>query len=296
MGASLKGMTAFVTGGSGAIGAGCALRLLQDGAAVVLMGRGHEALEAMRGRLLKDVPGGRVEFCAGDARKTDDVRQALQVAYDLQKRLDIIVATVGGGEIRPLLLHDADTFQHELDLNIKTAFLAIRYGVPLMERGGSIVCISSTAAVATTPWYGAYMTGKAGLEGLVKAAAEEFSSAGIRVNAVRPGTTFSEAMAFAFNDEAITRPILTEVPLGRLGVPEDTAEAVRYLAGPESSWVTGQSIAVDGGGELRKNPDLASGVAGLFGQDALDAVRKGKVPKDVRTAPLAMSRLTSPRP
>lgn len=276
---ALAGKSALVTGGSGGIGAACALALLRDGAAVLIMGRRRDALEEARKNLLEAVPGGRVELYVGDAINTGEMQDAIRQAHAMQDRLDIIVPTVGGGGVRPLLMHDADSFRNELELNIISAFIAIRYGAPLMTQGGSIVCISSTAAVTAFPWLSAYCTGKGGLESLIRTAADELSSAGIRVNAVRPGMTHTNATGDMFDNPAIIDRFLEQIPLHRGGKPEDIAAGVRYLAGPESSWVTGQSFAVDGGHELRRNPDFSDLVGMIYGQSALDAVKSGQPPE-----------------
>jgi NAD(P)-dependent dehydrogenase (short-subunit alcohol dehydrogenase family) len=113
-----------------------------------------------------------------------------------------------------------------------------------MRSGASIVCISSTAAKITFRHLAAYHVAKAGLEGLVRAAAEELGANGTRVNAVRPGLTCSNATGAMFDALGMTELFLRVFPLARLGEPQVIAHAVRYLAGPESSWVTGQSFAV----------------------------------------------------
>jgi NAD(P)-dependent dehydrogenase (short-subunit alcohol dehydrogenase family) len=274
----LAGKTAFITGGYGAIAGACAKFLLKDGAAVLLMGRKQDGLDKAKARLLTDVPGARIETHTGDGCEEADVRAALQKAHNIQNRLDIIVPTVGGGGFKPLLMLDADTFRAELNVNIISAFLAVRYGAPLMDHGGSIVCISSTAAKLPFAYLPAYHTSKGGLENFIRAAAEELGSANIRVNAVRPGLTRSGGTGPMFEDKAIYDKFVAEFPLGRGGEPDDIGQAVRFLAGPESSWVTGQSFAVDGGNEIRKNPDLSDMVGQIFGKDALAAVKRGKSP------------------
>jgi NAD(P)-dependent dehydrogenase (short-subunit alcohol dehydrogenase family) len=276
------GKTVFVTGGSGGIGSACAEALVRDGAAALLMGRRLDALDAARERILSHHPSARVEVFAGDALVVADVREALAAAHALQNRLDVVIPTVGGGGIRPLLMHDADTFRADLELNVMSAFIAIRYAAPLMARngGGSIVCISSDAAKLPFPWLSAYSTAKNGLEGFVRSAAEELARHKIRVNAVRPGMTRTEATGALFASPEVYRRFAEEKPLGRLGEPEDIAPGVRYLAGPESSWVTGQSFAIEGGNELRKAPDLGPMVAQIYGQEAFDAVLEGKAPFD----------------
>ncbi len=272
----LAGATALITGGSGAIGEACALALLTDGAAVVLTGRRSDKLEASRARLQEAVPAGTVATFPGDALDRQHVEQAVAFAFELGGRLDIVVPTVGGGAFRPLLMQDLEGLRAELDLNIGSAFLAVRYAVPHMARGGAIVCISSTAASMPFPWLSGYCASKAGLEAFIRSAADELASAGIRLNAVRPGLTRSEATAGMFASDAVIDAFCAQIPLGRTGEAGDIAAGVRYLAGPESSWVTGQCFNIDGGQCLRRHPDMTDSVAQYFGEDALAAVMSGK--------------------
>jgi NAD(P)-dependent dehydrogenase (short-subunit alcohol dehydrogenase family) len=275
----LSGMTAFITGGSGAIGRYSAKWLLRDGACVLLMARHMELLAKARAELQKEVPGARVELAAGDARNADHVRSALNQAYAIANRLDIVVPTVGGSVgYRPLLMCTEEHFRKDLEINLITTFIAVRYSVPLMTHGGAIVCISSTAAMMPFNGLVGYCTAKGGLENFIQAAAEELGPAGIRINAVRPGL-----MRANNNDRLMQEPIhskfVEQMPLGRTGEPDDIAAGVRYLAGPESSWVTGQSFAVDGGHELRRNPDLTFMMEEMYGKEAMATVRKGKTPE-----------------
>ncbi|WP_321819084.1 MULTISPECIES: SDR family NAD(P)-dependent oxidoreductase [unclassified Burkholderia] len=276
----LAGRTALVTGGAGGIGAACAHALAADGAAVVLMGRRRDALERTQRHLTDTLPGSRVAIHAGDACDDGDLQAALDTAWALDDRLDIVVPTVGGAGFRPLLMHDADSFRAEIELNLNSAFAAIRHAAPRLadSGGGTIVCISSTAAQINFRWLTAYCTAKAALEALVRGAAEELAGARIRVNAVRPGLTRSEATAPMFDNRALVDSFLDQIPLGSLGEPEAIAHAVRYLAGPESGWVTGQSFAVDGGHELRANPRVDATIAQIYGSAALDAVKAGRAP------------------
>jgi NAD(P)-dependent dehydrogenase (short-subunit alcohol dehydrogenase family) len=274
----LAGKSAFITGGAGGIGSACAAALLRDGASVTLMGRRRDALEQCRERLsplLQD--GARIEIIAGDGMARADVQAGIALAAGVTGKLDICVPTVGGGAIRPLLLHDEDTFMADIALNVKSAFLALRHCAPVMARsgGGSIVCISSDSAKLVFPWLAAYTTAKCALEGLVRTAAEEFSHFKIRVNAVRPGLTRTDSTLGIFANEETYRSFAEEKPLGRLGEPEDIAAGVRYLAGPESSWVTGQSFAIEGGNELRKAADLTPLVRQIYGEEVFDKVRRG---------------------
>ncbi|RQR55817.1 SDR family NAD(P)-dependent oxidoreductase [Burkholderia sp. Bp9140] len=278
----LEGRTAIVTGGATGIGAACAQALLADGATVVLMDRCREALERAQQRFADAAPDGRVATHVGDACVETDVQDALTLAWSLNNRLDIVVPTVGGTSFQPLLMHDADSFRAQIDLNLHSAFLAIRHAAPRLARsgGGTIVCISSNAARLSFRWLSAYCAAKAALEALVRVAAEELASAKIRVNAVRPGLTRTESTRQMFDNGPLVDRFLEQIPLGAIGEPDDIARAVRYLAGPESGWVTGQSFAVDGGHELRANPRVDDTIAQIYGMAALDALKLGRVPGD----------------
>jgi NAD(P)-dependent dehydrogenase (short-subunit alcohol dehydrogenase family) len=277
---ALAGKTAFITGGSGAIGSASARLLAKDGAAVLIMSRREEALAKVKADILAEIPGARVEIHAGDALSVDDVRAGLDKAYAMQDRLDILVPLVGGGPFKPLLMLDVETVRATLDLCVTSAFIAIRYGAPMLRPGGSIVCISSNTGKMPFRYLPAYHAGKSGLEGLVRAAAEELGTAGIRVNAVRPGLTRTDASNMMFKNQKILDLYTEQTPLGKAaGEPDDIANAVRFLAGPESSWITGQSFAVDGGHELRRNPDMTDLVTQMIGPKAMDALSRGQAPE-----------------
>lgn len=281
-GKPLAGTSALVTGGGGGIGAASATWLARDGASVVIMGRTEDTLAKARERILADAgEGATVEHVVGDALDEQSVKEALARAEALTGRLGIAVSVVGGGTMKPLLMFDGDELLADLRRNVVSAFLVIRNATPLMTRtgGGSIVCISSDAAKIPWPFLATYNTTKSGVEGLVRGAALELAPLNIRVNAVRPGLVKTEATATGlFANQPVIEQFVAEKPLGRTGVPDDIAAGVRYLAGPESSWVTGQSIGIEGGNELTKAPYLESLVRKRFGDEAIDAALSGTIP------------------
>lgn len=273
---ALAGMTAFVTGATGAIASACATALARDGARLVLMARRAEGLAQVAGGVGAAVPGAEIHCITGDCCDEPAVKAALAQAYGIADRLDIAFTTVGGAAFKPLMMLDADTLRADLELNLLSAFHVIRHAAPLMRPGGSIICTSSVTAQLSFPYLATYHIAKAGLEGLVRSAADELGSAGIRVNAVRPGMTRAHSTEAAFAAPGALDPFLPEYPLGRLGEPEDVAGAVRFLAGPESAWVTGQFLAADGGSSLRRSPDLTGMVEQIYGAKAVAAARAGK--------------------
>jgi NAD(P)-dependent dehydrogenase (short-subunit alcohol dehydrogenase family) len=183
--------------------------------------------------------------------------------------------------MKPLLMFDGDEVLEEMRRNIVSAFLVIRHATPHMTKGGggSIVCISSDAAKIPWPFLTTYNTSKAGVEGLVRGAALELAPLRVRVNAVRPGLVKTEATKDGlFKNDSVMAQFVAEKPLGRTGVPDDIAAGVRYLAGPESSWVTGQSIGIEGGNELTRAPYLDALVRKRFGDAPIDAALSGHIP------------------
>lgn len=275
---ALAGQTALVTGASSGIGAACVRLLAQDGAAVLMMGRREDALQAARREILAGLPEARLEVHAGDATDEDAVKTALERAHGIAGRLDILVPTVGGDDnYYPLLMDNRTHFARVLEVNLVSAFLIIRHGAPLMQPdGGSIVCISTTTVVQQATGLTAYVAAKAGLERMVKAAALELGGAKIRVNSVRPGMTRSAATEFMYATPGTEERYAAVTPLGRTGEPEDVARVVRFFAGPESAWVTGQNIAADGGQELGGlAPDFLDEA---YGKALMDEIRAGRPP------------------
>jgi NAD(P)-dependent dehydrogenase (short-subunit alcohol dehydrogenase family) len=275
------GQAAFVTGGGGGIGAASATWLARDGAAVVIMGRTESTLVKARGAIAETAgPDAVVEYVVGDALDPGAVEKGLAAAAGLADRVGVAVSVVGGGSMKPLLMFDEAEVLDELRNNIVSAFLVIRHATPLMAQGGggSIVLISSDAAKIPWPFLTMYNTSKSGVEGLVRGAAVELAPLHIRVNAVRPGLVRTEATTGLFSNADVMAQFLAEKPLGRTGLPDDIAAGVRFLAGPEAAWVTGQSIGIEGGAELGKAPYLEGLVRKRFGDAAIDAALAGRLP------------------
>ncbi|MEE2030975.1 SDR family NAD(P)-dependent oxidoreductase [Rhodococcus chondri] len=223
-----------------------------------------------------------MDYIAGDCLVEQDVVAAVARAGG-SRGLDICVSTVGRGSTTPLLLNNAEDFTNELRINVTSAFVAIKACVPAMALagGGSMVFISSVIAARSFPYMSGYCAGKAGLEALVRTAADELAHLGIRINCVRPGLVNSPDNPKVAASFAGDRPtaFLDRTPLGRLGVPTDIAGAIRFLAGPESSWATGTSVTVDGGAHLRRAPDVQPRLRQEFGDEVIDTILAGRPPE-----------------
>ena len=266
----LAGLRALVIGASSGIGRASAALLAADGARVVLAGRGEaglrEAADEIGRGIARDSAGAELSWIRCDAMDGEQVRRAVERAGG-PEGLDIAVAVPGGGDYSPVLDYPDERFGAEVLANVVPQYLVLKYAGLSMRRrgGGSIVAISSTAAVMSSPFLAAYCAGKAAVDQLVRVAADELGRDGIRVNAVRPGLTRTGVTGPLFDSPELHARFLAQQPIARGGEPLDVAGAVRFLAGPESSWITGQCLTVDGGHTLRRFPDLeelARGAAG----------------------------------
>jgi NAD(P)-dependent dehydrogenase (short-subunit alcohol dehydrogenase family) len=261
----LDGYAALVTGGGSGIGLAAAKRLADDGAVVTICGRNES-------RLQQAAAGTALRWAVCDVTDEEQVRAAVANAAAPTGALNVVVASAGGSEhLGPLVLADAEAFRRTVDVNVTGTFLTLKHAAPVLVRagGGSFIGVSSIAATLTHRYLGAYCVGKAGIEMLVRVAADELGPSRVRVNCVRPGLIDTDLVAGITAGGPVLDDYLAQTPVRRVGTVDDVAAAVRYLAGPESAWVTGQVIGVDGGMTLRRGPDYTPFVEPLFGEDAL---------------------------
>jgi len=211
------------------------------GARLVLTSRESAALAP----LAADVNG---QVVRGDAASFADVERCVGDAMAAGGRFAGIANCAGSLLLKPAHLTTAQELQDVLTANLVSAFATVRAGAGAMRSsGGSIVLVSSAAAAVGLPNHEAIAAAKAGVSGLMRSAAATYAPYGIRVNAVAPGLVDTPMSRASTSNELARKASVAMHPLGRLGTPDDIAAAVCWLLGPESAWVTGQVIGVDGG-------------------------------------------------
>jgi len=248
----LEEKVALITGGTSGIGSATAIRFAQEGAKVAITGRNQERGE----QVVQDIvaSGGEALFIRSDVRKAGDCRQAVDMTLERFGRIDVLFNNAG--VFHPKTIPDCteEEWDETIDSSLKGAFLMSKYTIPSMieNGGGSIIHTSSGWGVLGGDKAAAYCAAKGGLIVMAKAMAIDHGPQGIRVNCVCPGDVLTPMLP----DDAVKRGMswddyavgAAERPLGRIGIPEDIANAVLYLASDESSFVTGDALVVDGGG------------------------------------------------
>jgi 3-oxoacyl-[acyl-carrier protein] reductase len=243
-GQTLEGRTALVTGGSGAIGRACAVALAGQGARVVVT-YGSDEQGAQETADLVKAAGAEPVVAQADLADPGGARALVAAAGDAG--VDILVNNAGMTRDGLLLRMRDDDFTDVLEVNLIAAFRCTREVLRgmLRRRWGRVVSITSVVGLVGNPGQANYAASKAGLVGLTLSVAREVAGRGITVNAVAPGYIPSK-LTDAMSEEA-RQATLGQIPAGRLGTPEEVAAAVRFLAGEEAGYITGQVLAVDGG-------------------------------------------------
>ena len=255
----LAGARALVTGGASSIGLGATRILARDGAHVLMVGRNETKLRDVTARLRDE--GLEVDWAIADVTDEVQIERAVAQAASDTGRLDICVASAGGATMSPILDYELANFHEPFRLNVVGSYLTLKHACRAMPADGSFVAISSESAIISIRNLAAYCASKAALDMMVRVAADELGGRGVRVNAIRPGLTRREAPSPIFSNDDVMRRYREQTPLVRSGVPDDCAYAVRYFAGRESSWITGQCLTINGGMDLRGAPDLSSALS-----------------------------------
>jgi len=243
---SLAGKVAIVTGGSRGIGRAICLQFAKIGVKVVINYVSHpEAAEETRTQV--EAIGGECLLVKFDVAKTSEVQDAFKQIIAECGRIDILVCNAGITRDGLLATMKEEAWDQVMDVNLKGAFNCIKAGCrPMMkQRWGRIIIVTSVVGFAGNAGQANYSAAKAGLVGLTRSSARELASRGITVNCIAPGYIDTDMTSEL--PESVKEKILSEIPLGILGEPEDIAKAVTYLASDDAKYVTGQAIHVNGG-------------------------------------------------
>ncbi len=258
----IAGRSILVTGGGSGIGLATAERLASDGAHVTICGRTEQKLVDACARIsAAAADGASVRYVVADVTVEEQVTAAVAASGEATGRIDGLFACAGGSlHIGSILTADVAAVRATIDLNLMGSVICVKQaGAAMQAQGGpgSIVLMSSGAGRFPHPYLWAYGVSKAGICFLAETAADELGPLGIRVNAVAPGIIDDELMSFITAGGPLLDDYLAQMPLGRVGTVDDVAAAVRYLLGPESSFVTGETLGIDGGHHLRRGADYS---------------------------------------
>ena len=242
----LKNKVAVITGGSRGIGFATADRFLTEGAVVIITASRPDSAQKGADRLKELHPGASVEGISPDLSSLENVRAAFVDIVSRYGRIDILVNNAGVSESTPFTEYTEEAFDKVMDLNVKGVFNATKAASEFMIDQGSGVVLSTSSMVSI---YGqpsgiAYPASKFAVNGLTVSLARELGPKGIRVNAVAPGITETDMMKAV--PKEIIEPMIRQIPLRRLGQPEDIANAFVFLASDEASYITGVVLSVDG--------------------------------------------------
>jgi 3-oxoacyl-[acyl-carrier protein] reductase len=237
--------SAIVTGASRGIGSVVANRLARDGFAVVVNYAGGAAKAEEVVAEIKAADGQAMALQA-DVSNASDVERLFKQTLDTYGRIDVVVNNAGIMPLSPIAKGDAAMFDQVIATNLRGTFLVFAQAAQHVAEGGRIIAFSSSVLAKAFPTYGAYVASKAGVEGLVHVLTNELRGRNVTVNAVAPGPVATELFLNG-KTQAQIDDLSKLPPLERLGRPEDIANVVSFLAGPDGGWVNGQVLRANGG-------------------------------------------------
>ena len=242
----LKDKVAVITGGSRGIGLATAKAFLKAGATVVITASNEANAKRAAEALQAEFPGSRVGGISPELTNFDSVQEAFQQVKEQFGPIDILVNNAGVSESTPITAYTDELYDKVMDLNVKGAVNAIRAVTEDMIKQGSGVILNTSSMVSVygQPSGMAYPVSKFAVNGLTLSLARELGPKGIRVNAVAPGITETDMMKAV--PKEVIEPMIAQIPLRRLGQPEDIANAFVFLASQEASYITGVVLQVDG--------------------------------------------------
>ena len=242
----LQNQVAIITGGSRGIGCATAEAFVREGATVILTASSIANAQKAADKLKEAYPQATVEGISPDLSSLESVQEAFAAVAQRYGRIDILVNNAGVSESTPLTGYSEELFDKVIDLNVKGVFNTTRAVVEQMSAQGSGVILNTSSMVSIygQPSGMAYPTSKFAVNGMTVSLARELGPKGIRVNAVAPGITETDMMKAV--PKEVIEPMIRQIPLRRLGQPEDIANAFVFLASREASYITGVILSVDG--------------------------------------------------
>ena len=237
--------TAIVTGASRGIGRNIAKRLASDEFAVVVnySGKADEAQKVVDEIRAAD---GEAVAIKADVGNPEDVQRLFEKTLETFGGVNVVVNNAGIMALSPITKGDVETFDKVIATNLRGTFLVFAHAARYLTEGGRIIAFSSSVQAKSFPTYGPYIASKAGVEGFVPVLANELRGCGITVYAVAPGPTGTDLFLNGKSEEQIAQ-LSKLAPLERLGNPEDIANVVSFLAGPDGGWINGQVLRANGG-------------------------------------------------